>query len=149
MRNACGVNVAGVIDRKKTPLAVLCADDSCRAIVSHGERGDAHGIVLCRRKQRLHSQTVAHQQQPASGFVPYRESKDPVQVMNAVLAPLHVRVEQDLRIGAGLELVAQANQFARQLRLPTVIAVAPLWTDQDHRTTLLGHDSVVGGPIVV
>ncbi len=78
-------------------------------------RGEAQPLPVLAVVERLDAEGVPGQEQPFVRGIPDRKGEHPAQASQAVLAPLGVRGEQDLRVALGVERPAGGAQLGPQL----------------------------------
>ena len=73
-------------------------------------RGEDECLIRQRVVERLDVESVARAEQPTPALVPQRERPHAVEPLDAVDTPLLVGVEDDFRVGVGVEGVAELSQ---------------------------------------
>ena len=86
-----------------------------------------------RVEQRLHSESVAREEQLLLPLVPQREREHAAEALDAVRAPRLPGVNDDLRVAPGAEHVSERLQFRDQLLVVVDLAVV----DNDDRVVLV------------
>ena len=93
--------------------------------------------------QRLHGQAVAGQKQRLAVAVPQHEREHAAQALDAVRPPGLPGMHDDLGVAAGVEHMAEGQQFGDQLGVVVDLPVE----DDDHRTVFVEERLLAGGHV--
>ncbi len=115
--------------------------DAARGEQCLGVGGEPQSSRVTREVERFDAETVAGQEQPSLGRVPDREREHAVQSLDALLAPGMVRLDDDLAVAVGEEVIAGGTQFVAQLRVVVDGAV------EHQRQAQLGIDQRLAGAV--
>src|SRR5262249_41852441 len=105
--------------------------------------GEEQTVAGKRPIQRLHAKTVARKQQPARNGVPQGEGTQPAELMDAVVTPFFVRVNDRLRVGPRSIHVTGPLQTRADVAMVVNLSVVG---DPDV-TAFVGQRLVTGGEI--
>src|SRR6185369_10179789 len=104
-------------------------------------RGKDEHSVLAIPVERFHAIAVARQKQSLLFSIEDRKSKHPVKVIDALLAPFFISVNDDFGVGARVKVIAQRFQLDAQFGKVVDLAVV----SDDYVTVAAGHRLMTRG----